>query len=374
MREIWELLGPFWKLPIGVFWHEDYGEIRIGAGLALLNCQYREAKALLSRIGDVRGSTFWVSRAMLTRNAVKSLETDPENVVHWLPGRKPEQTPSGDYQPDEFLSGFCLSQHSSINDPVVMDVVWTGLKKWMLHWLLNERKEVDLGFAILSPLMLRANWKQVLTKWENKRKRRDAYFADPKSVIRRGLADVLCAECVTEWDDDVGTVGWTLEVIPKEEWRNMAKRVELEKHRHGVRRYFENVVNYMKWQLPRAIWIYVQYLKEASKPQLQVFQSNVHRFQPEGSRIPILEWHAIPTFKPRPDGGEDDVLDPFDREKCAPVDVESENDVLLEALPALQQDGADLWNEGGNIPEPANRAPRTTGLPLLDAIQKPVPV
>src|ERR1700745_1698384 len=41
-------------------------------------------------------------------------------------------------------------------------LVWPAIQQGALEWLVVRKKSVDLGFAILHPCPLRANWKSIL--------------------------------------------------------------------------------------------------------------------------------------------------------------------------------------------------------------------
>jgi len=278
--ELWELIGGHWRLPIRVVWNDDVGDVRIGAGLRLLECQWDAADKTLERILLRRfGNTFTVTRSELSTCAVPSKHSNPEAIVEWIPNRP--STLGVEHEREsgapEFIEKYCESGYSVISDPVVATVVWASLQKWMLHWLLNEQKPVDIMFAKLVPLCLRRNWCAAAAKAEHmqmqrsnkgkrKKKHNEKTFLSPKisEMIDRGVADFLVGQYATGYDEKHKICPYLIEVVPNERWIKSVLTVENSKKSTG--RYMDRVNHQMRKQLPDALEIYSQYLQEANFP------------------------------------------------------------------------------------------------------------
>src|SRR6478672_8263847 len=84
MREVWELIGPNWRLPLGVEMRDQFiCRVRLGCGIALLKKQRAAAEPMLDHAADAReGSTWFIHKAVLMRIAQIST-AEPEDVVVW---------------------------------------------------------------------------------------------------------------------------------------------------------------------------------------------------------------------------------------------------------------------------------------------------
>ena len=272
--ELWELPGPFWRLPIRVVWHAELAEVRVGAGANLTSKMRAEAERKLLTVATLKGTTFWLSKSKLLGIAKLSQSEDPEEVIEWLPSRAQAEVKS-DYQAIDFIKAYCGEHYAMIRDPLLAEAVWFSFCRFMMHWLLNENKTVDLVFAKLNAFVLRANWASVAAKYEKqmfrqgKMFRDQLYNPDQQSIVDRGVAEYLITSPVSGVRDKIPII--TLDCQVTDKWRDFV--VRLEQHRKSFRNgwsYPWMLAHRMKLQLPRVIEAYASFLKEARTPPFLV--------------------------------------------------------------------------------------------------------
>lgn len=290
-------------MPLLVEWFDPHlAEIRL-ADIPLLAEQKRLGLDLLEALGTRQDEKVWVTRAILEANAVRSEQGDPEAVVEWLPRRKPQPVRE-DYQADEFIAEFCASPYAPIRDTLIMDAVWAGMQKFMLHWLLNKRKPLDLLFCRLTPLLFRGNWQAVVARWEKNQQGRkmtgkQMYAPSQRSMIERGVADYLCETTVTAVDVKRKVLRWTISCSVNPAFHELAWKLETERKRRGGsgNYWVRSVQEQLKRQLPLALDAYEEFLKEAARPYISVLErGHAGRKSPENflaKRVRIMERPAI---------------------------------------------------------------------------------
>lgn len=348
--ELWELIGSHWRLPLCVEWFDPHlAEIEL-ANIPLLAEQKRVALELLEAIGTRQDDKVWVTRAVLGANAVRSSQADPEAIVEWLPKRQPQPV-RDDYRADEFVTEFCESPYAPINDPLIMEAVWAGMQKFMLHWLLNKRRPLDLLFCRLTPLMLRGNWQSVLARWEKNQKMvtKQRYAANQQSMIGRGVGDYLCDTTVVAVDPKRKVIRWTLTCTVKEPFHDLAWKLETErKRRCGAGNYWvRSVSDQQKRQLSLALEAYEEWLKEAARPYISILlRGPKGGGSPEeyvAKRVRVMDRPAIHT--------ETIVLSDDARvEEGGGLALESEVEALPAEVPDLRPGLEDVRDTGGNLP------------------------
>lgn len=302
MSELWALTGSFWRLPIEVHWVESLAQVRVGAGAALTRKMREVALERLKLIGTMRDEgieiVMWVPRPKLETVAQQFYGTDPEDVIEWLPARE-KVPPTSDFQPpDDFILEYCKSQYAWIRDPLLADIVWMSFIKFMMHWLLNEHRTVNLFFAKMDALCLRNNWKVLAAKDERDRKKeiepRDYLNPDVNSMVRRGVGNFLVTGEATGFDGKSKTASYTLEVQETPEWGRMVRKIERLKvvERGGGTGYWNALVSQLRRQLPRALRAYEFFLKEAARPFSDVSRGRYDRhtgkylgFTPGGFKV-----------------------------------------------------------------------------------------
>lgn len=341
MTELYEISGPTFRLPAWVKWTDSLGEIDPGAGLPLLNCQQKALLDLLTvhHARPAAGKLF-IFEADLKMIGRKSNCTDPEEVVEWLPGRKPVESETTYRTPDEFVAAYCRSNYALFRDPLIMDALWLSLCKFMLHWFLNEQKELSLGFVRLVPLCFRQNWSNCAAKFEYKMFKKNLLFRssymnqDHQNMIERGVADYLCSTGCASFDIEKRVLRHTLDVVLNPEWHETANRIEYARKlaRNSKYAYWKGTVpDRLRRQLPRALEVYAAHLAEAAVPTAPIYRSNASRLPSERS----WEGKAIHAVQPTTHWGETGSLYPLGTPDKAESLAEP-NEMVLEALSDLQ--------------------------------------
>lgn len=373
--ELWELTGPYWRLPIRVVWTEDLAEVRVGGGLTLLKKQIAVADETLARVGTPSGQKFYCERQKLEAVARKSEFDDPEDIVDWA-SIKEKPSRSTDYATSDFIHTYCTSAYAVIRDPLLADVVWLSFCKHMLDVLLNKRQEVTMFFAKIVPLCFRRNWAMAIVNAEREGRKRveikKGEFLNPaeKSMIERGIGEWLTSPRVTAQSD--GYFRHTLEIIPNREWEDMALRLEIERksrYRHG-RGYIGSVRQLLLRQLPMALEAYAYYCKET-----KFACGTIPYYELDGrTRKPIR--HSLGNhendFTPSTSTTRskvrtvDDLV--FNRygEGCTKYGS-GQTEKRVPKVPDLQSEDTDMWDTGGQVQE-CDGTTATDGVPVLDAI------
>jgi hypothetical protein len=340
--ELWVLSGPNWKLPVRVIWHDAIGDVRLGAGIALLKKQVTIGGARLRQLCERESNgSFFILRHVLERNAQRSMTTDPEDLVEWGVPRQSE--PEGPPVQNEFIDRYCASPYAAVKDPLMADYIWVSFCKFMLHWLMVENRPVHIGFAELVALQARENWMQVLAKTEmEKCPAETRYRPNIDSMIKRGVAEFAAGDFMVGWNGE--SCVWTLNVRTTKDWDSMAVRLERERMKARSNRYYHSVYDQMLRQLPELLATYRQYLAKAALPALKLFKSV------QGSRYAnakAIVAKPIPPHSPFLDRA---TLSPADETVRARPNVASE-DEILQSLSALRPPGESVredFESGGS--------------------------
>lgn len=311
MVELWTLIGPYWRLPVRVVWQDvNFAEVRVGAGARLTQRMTKEADEFLARHGTHKGSVHWVSRADLEKVAQPFPGDDPDDAVEWAPVRAKEKLPPGDFQASDFIEEYCKSEYAWINDPIFADAAWSSFCTFMLHWLLNRHKTVDLMFAKLDAFCLRRNWAGTVAKfeWEKVRKNKDRpgrYLSpDIQDMVKRGVAHYLVSRNVTAFDKKNRRMSYTLECQTTDFWEKTVQKVENAKGSFRAMGYMRSITSQMRRQLLKVLGAYSHFLREAARPVAGVPERNIdicdrkskeHKIATRSGHRPGAPWmpHAV---------------------------------------------------------------------------------
>ena len=175
MRELWELTGENFVLPISVEPSETAFAVRLGAGLRLLQKQRDSGGALLDAVATKRvGGRWFVTQEQLTVVARRSQQTEPEEVLFWTPERNVTVMPSLTKRWRGFLDSFVakLTKAGFPMDSQEITETWVSFCNVLLEILVVEEKPIDLFFCEIYPTALRPNIQ-------------DLFFS--ASLIRKGV-------------------------------------------------------------------------------------------------------------------------------------------------------------------------------------------
>ena len=266
--EYWVVCGPTWRLPIRIVeWHDTMAELAADSPVPLLQCQQAALKEMLEPVVFTRGGKSWAFKPDLQKVAHVATAQDAESLVEWMPGVR--KGASAEFQDNEFIRAYCASDYAVGKDPVIMDAIWVSFLKFCLHWLVNEEKEIDFGFARIIPLFLRKNWSNVAAKAELREYRKhiilrsDFLNPDPDSIIERRILDYLATGYVASIDGSSRLPRSILEVIESPAYRDAVTNREKARKYRWRGAYWKQFVDRMKRQLPKVLECYAYHLKEA---------------------------------------------------------------------------------------------------------------
>lgn len=262
--ELWELLGPYWRLPLRVVWYGELAEVRSGAGSRLTKKQVEACEEKLDGIGNKKGMAHFLTRFQLEKIAEPSRHEDPDDVVEWLPPRA-ARTIADEPDISDFVRGYCQSTYALTRSPLMADAIWASFCKWMLHWMVNECGEIDLGFAKMFPVPLRKNWASLVARFEHIQGKAGKFDPNMQSMVDRGVADYMIGWSTTGIDPKTRLFTFTLEIITNEKWNRIIELREREKQKRFLARYGYNHVQEQKRALFRILEAYSFFLTEARK-------------------------------------------------------------------------------------------------------------
>jgi hypothetical protein len=259
-KELWELVGDRWTLPIHVHFEEGFAIVTLVA-IPLLESQRRAACELLEPLRSNSGA--WVATPeVLSHFARKSKFTNPEDVVEWRRAVTPAFH-SKDPRVDEFLDSFVAN--GSCPSRATMSALYAMLCAHMLQWLLRG-KPLPLYFATIYPLLFRKDWKERLHYEEARRKKAKM---DSDSLLAGSRLESL-GEVEDKHGQRHGSVvaTWSLNLVHEKMFEHCSTLAE-----HKIRvskkgdedKYWEKVRGRAKRQHEYAKLCYEDYRKAASQ-------------------------------------------------------------------------------------------------------------
>lgn len=271
--ETWLISEERWSLPVTVMGIEGQVLGLAPCNIPMLRRQSEFLKQKLSSVGNYVNGLWWVPDSVL-RTIGKPILGDPEDFVVWDPPVVACATNvSADPERWEFFAEY--SRNGVISDPVQAEVVFVSFCKFMLHWMLNRQKSVDLGFCELAPMPYRPNWYQVLLQKdlerEDKIKMEGKYprlNSNVKSLVGRGVPDDMMDPKLTFWCKEDEHIYWSIGARPKAMWWKMVKAVEQAKQSRG--KYITTIRETMKRTLPKALKFYASFLQQARLPYVRM--------------------------------------------------------------------------------------------------------
>lgn len=268
----WIINEQDWSLPVAVAWPDEGDMVNVHLDrVPLLKIQVEALEKKLATVGSKQMSGWWLMKSQLDEIA-HPCAGDPEREVIWRPGPAPRFKPGVD---DGFIKSYCRT--GLISDPAQAALVFHSFTRHMLSWLLNEQRPVNLGFAELLPVPLRANWLTVLHqknsgKFSSKKSewRKITAAPTPEKLFAFGAADTLIDPQLFAWCRKDEHLYWSIHTRPKKMWWRMVKAVEMEKKKRLRLAYYKNSVNTVKHHLPKLIETYASFLQQVCLPFLRL--------------------------------------------------------------------------------------------------------
>lgn len=281
-RETWSISGEYWRLPLAVEWPDNQNQIaaiRIGGGIRLLDIQRDAAVERLTQLGARFVNGRWrMDRAQLERHCQPEGEIDPETIVEWQPPSRisfrsvPAKQAEKYRNRDMFFHSFV--QTGWIQNAATAEVLWLAFCKHALHWLISERRPVDMGFCELIPIPLRANWKSLLLAKHMKGRVKLQQFSTIR--LMKSIGNRMLNPEFTAWyrtfrgSRATQRIYWTLEVLPLRSWFRSVIEMERQKrggkHRLSLSQYCGMVKTEIKRALPNLARIYGTYISQVKCP------------------------------------------------------------------------------------------------------------
>lgn len=276
-NELWQLNGAFWKIPMRIA-EELEGSVRIALDvIPLLQIQWEAAEALLTQSGSHRNAErhFWLPLDILQIIATKLPACDPERVLVWNPSESNDDFEALGDDMNAFARSY-VKAGCPFPEHIVMGV-WQGMCKWAMHSLINLQRPVHMGFCILHPTLLRANWKDyIFSRMSykrfselNERMTERSMVGALRCVVTHMLNGSLLAKEQTRksyWGIRHSAV-WSIEVEKCQPFMEQSRITESAKFdQYGKINYWRSVLNTVRIQIPLALRLFAQFIRESMLP------------------------------------------------------------------------------------------------------------
>lgn len=273
-----------WRMPIRVRWANPALAEATLAEVPMLKIQSKVIEDKLSvaatHCAQIKGRWVWyISIRSLDDIAVKSDEADPERLVRWAPA-DPEPTVDAG-----FVNAYCASRIAVVKSPKDFAYVWASLQKFMLRWLVDEGRSLDLGFGRLDAFPVRANWRNaVIGRIFKNRKYQDLYAREKYEFFRRCLTQN--PEMLTAYDTESRTMRWSVEFTPARNFHHATDKRE--NARKGNHRWKNNYLGQICAALAepemheRLYEAVIAYSKETDYPFAIFPDGSSQRYPPKG--------------------------------------------------------------------------------------------
>lgn len=357
-RELWAVRGPYWALPLAVDWIEQTDSANVRAGIPLLDIQRDILFQTLQAAGAERIQGRWtITRARLDVVASKEDCPNPELLVEWNPAyrirfRKPWRQADGEDRKnrDEFFHEFV--KLGLVRSALSAEVIFFAFCRHMLHWLVNERKVVDLGFCKLHSLPFRPQWKELLRAvkptqdwYRNPLVRPELRMYQTKGKGGKNYGPLDGHHCL-----------WTIDVEHCAPWWNESNRHEAAKRQRDKRSfegYLMNLGRFIRRNQKRIQRIYDSYLSIIRRPYVVSYParnnrsvlSNYCRTKPS-----TLAANPEPLdLPPAYDSRTGQAVDPLEHDATEEMGT-------VPGMSPVQSHSGDVRDSRPEVDEPANRA------------------
>lgn len=226
---------------------------------------------------DDSSNRWWVLETIWKGVAKKAPGITPRFYLKWgdvepLPpvehGANPPAIDDGLNREEEKFARFITSK-SAVLDHTQVKLTIGAIAKYGPEWLLDQRP-IDLGFAVLYPLPLRANWKEALlalyprlmpTMFRRPTEERDKWLEE--HFIPELYDSKLCAI-----NQEALWLYWRPECVPTRYWWEAVKKSENEKRKVlGPASYAKRYVRAIKKLVPTIVdKIFWPWLREIARP------------------------------------------------------------------------------------------------------------
>jgi hypothetical protein len=345
--ELWLIGEPSWSFPLDL--QRLDGQDVVGvcpSDIPILAVQRSVIYAKLSSIASYNEGRWWLLESELRKHA-SHVTGDPESFVTWCPMEpRVEFRTSGENS--EFFKSYAIE--GVLRDPFQAEIVFNSFCKFMLHWMLNKQKSVDLGFCELCPVPYRPNWYQMIlekdlalaaqVKLDGKHEWLSAGFT---SLVGRNIPEHLLDPKLTFWNVEDKHFYWSIAARPKSLWWRMVKLVERAragKHRGG---YGIKVGETLKRMLPQSMRLYASFLQQVRLPYSRLAARKFGSDKEDTVSKTVPPVNLPVSIGTASEKEPSTVLDDVQTASC------------VSAVSDLQQGKLDVRNPWEKVPEPEHR-------------------
>ncbi len=262
--ELWEIRGSHWVLPVLVERHTDVAYVTL-APIPMLGIQRAVLINAIEQVSVNRvEDSYVVPFGPWCDIAEKSKQDNAEQVVEWnrvagervyLPGNPDLDTFAADWL---VHSGYSFSKASAVT-------LHLSIFSHMMHWLVNLHRPVDVLFAVIHPLQMRRNWKEIIygQAWQSGK---DVSKTMP-------LPADLGQSYMVQYRS--GVCQWHLELSESNAYRQAMETAENKRRRRLNGNYFKSVCRTIMSQAARAIRIYKEFTQHEGASIVQLPEFNV---------------------------------------------------------------------------------------------------
>lgn len=362
--ELWELIGPRWRLPIYAHTLPN-GVIKVElAGIPLLKAQIKVAEEYLRiHCTHREGDTWFFAESGLRQSAIKSIYDDPEQVVIWN-WKKQE------YDVRLTMAKFyCEQPYAVCNKDRHFAAMWASIENFMFDWMVVLGRPIEFSWGRLEALPVRANWKQAMLSTMKAKKQNLAVIGNRdkqsrQEAERRVQFNLYEQSFMTSLDDETKTIRWTVEFIPNREWHQKIYVFELQRKQRKHRYYWSDVLQLLKSRhlKDRLHAIFLTYRKETEIPYAFLRNGN---FKRNGGKKSFPIGMAVP---PSPGSPTPVVIGRRMDQKGKGFVVVPENALVL-SMQDFQQICEDMRHAFENLDSTRKNETGNSGMPVLDAGQ-----
>lgn len=362
--ELWELIGPHWRLPI--YAHASPNgviEVEI-AGIPILKAQRKAAEeALRIHCTHRESNTWFFARAGLEQSAVKSHWEDPEDVVIWNWKQR-------EYDVRLAMAKFyCEQSYAVCKKDIHFAAMWASIENFMFDWMVQMGRPIEFSWGRLEALPIRANWKQAMLSTMKAKKQNLAVIGNKDAATRqeaerRVQFNLYERSFMTSLDVETKTIRWTVEFVPNREWHQKIYEFELQRKQRKHRFYFSDVLQLLKSRhlKDRLHAILLAYRKETEIPYAFLNNGN---FKRDGGKKSFPIGMAIP---PSP-GSPTPVVIGRSMDKKGKGFVMVPENALVLSVQDFQQICDDMRHAFENLDSARKIAASESRMPMLDAGQ-----
>lgn len=361
-KELWLVEGDGYCLPVYATLNEVEGnpDARFFIVEPMDGYTPDQLGALAAKLADGNRSThseiFLLERNFLYMRARKAPGVTPSYYFLWHGERKQElgakPATDEDGEVTDEMESFLRAWHKTtmVASPAQLRIIWVSLNRFLLKFLVEERKPVKFFFFRLAPFPYRTNWKHILCRWHEKTLPCLLWPEERRNIamVETNMEAHLRSTKLFALDKNHRFFHWQLEAIPSKMWREAT--IEAERRRQqikGCSEYADYLLNMVNRLRPAIVESLVAHVKGMAEIAARLGDSGTT------GRPRLLPDHGNKRIRSRPDLDFDPSV--FDRPKdqpllgdnsAPPIDVPVVSDIPCKASD-VRDTGGDVQIAGG---------------------------